>query len=147
MQGYRGVELLHQEPRNLACKDGCRASCKPDRGPPVPAAVRPRGVLREEGHPCYCIFPSWYVVSQAVFLQVRVLTSRDKNEGQPTEGQPTPLFSDDALAQIAKKHGVTVGQVLISWCVQRGISTVPKSEKEERIKQNITVRDTSTEFR
>ncbi len=82
-----------------------------------------------------------------MFLQVRVLTSRDKNEGQPTEGQPTPLFSDDALAQIAKKHGVTVGQVLISWCVQRGISTVPKSEKEERIKQNIIVRDTSTEFR
>jgi len=59
--------------------------------------------------------------------------------GQPTDSQPTPFFSDDAFAQIAKKHGVTVGQVLISWCVQRGISTMPKSEKEERVKQNITL--------
>jgi len=59
--------------------------------------------------------------------------------GQPTDDRPTPFFSDDPLAQVAKKHGVTVGQVLISWCVQRGMSTVPKSEKEERVKQNITL--------
>ncbi len=68
MQGYRGVELLHQEPRDPACKDGCRARCKSDRGPPVPTTVRPRGVLREERHPCYCVFPSRYVAPQAVIL-------------------------------------------------------------------------------
>jgi len=59
--------------------------------------------------------------------------------GQPTDTRPTPFFSDNSITQIAKKHGVTVGQVLISWCVQRGMSTVPKSEKEERVKQNITL--------
>lgn len=61
-------------------------------------------------------------------------------EGQPTAALPSPLLSDASIAQIAKKHGVTVGQVLISWLVQRGISAVPKSENEQRIKQNITVR-------
>ncbi|KLO17099.1 Aldo/keto reductase [Schizopora paradoxa] len=59
--------------------------------------------------------------------------------GQPTDSRPTPFFSDDSILQIAKKHGVSVGQVLISWVVERGISTVPKSEKEERVKQNITL--------
>jgi len=59
--------------------------------------------------------------------------------GQPTDTRPAPFFTDDTFAQIAKKYGVTVGQVLLSWCVQRGISTVPKSEKEERIKQNIAL--------
>jgi len=64
--------------------------------------------------------------------------------GQSTDDRPAPFFTDDSLAEIAKKYNVTVGQVLISWCVQRGISTVPKSEKEERIKQNITLVELSS---
>lgn len=49
------------------------------------------------------------------------------------------LIKDSTVAKIADKTNSTVGQVLISWAVQRGTATVPKSEKEERIKQNITV--------
>lgn len=50
------------------------------------------------------------------------------------------LINDSTIAKIADKTSSTVGQVLISWAVQRGTAAVPKSEKEERIKQNITVR-------
>lgn len=50
----------------------------------------------------------------------------------------TPRLRDDPLiAEIASKHGKTVGQVLISWAVQRGTAVVPKSTNEGRIKQNI----------
>jgi len=60
--------------------------------------------------------------------------------GQP---DPTdyvvPFFSDPTLAEIAKMNDANVGQILVSWTVQRGIAVVPKSEKEERMKQNITL--------
>ena len=59
-------------------------------------------------------------------------------------GQPDPnnmaLLKDSTVSEIASKTGSSVGQVLVSWAVQRGTAVVPKSEKEERIKQNITVR-------
>jgi len=58
-------------------------------------------------------------------------------------GQPSPdnmvLIKDSTVAKIAEKTNSTVGQVLISWAVQRGTAAVPKSEKEDRIKQNITL--------
>ena len=50
-------------------------------------------------------------------------------------------FSDDAeIVQIAKSHGATSAQVLLSWGVQRGTSVIPKTLNEERLKENITVR-------
>lgn len=51
-----------------------------------------------------------------------------------------PLLKDDVIKEIAQRTGASVGQVLLTWGVQRGTSIVPKSEKEERIKRNIQVR-------
>jgi diketogulonate reductase-like aldo/keto reductase len=41
--------------------------------------------------------------------------------------------------QVANKLNKTPGQVLIKWALQRGTSVIPKSSKDERIKENIQV--------
>ena len=52
------------------------------------------------------------------------------------------FFKGDSLKHIADKHNATVGQVLLSWANMRGISVIPKSEKEERMRANLKVRKT-----
>lgn len=59
--------------------------------------------------------------------------------GQPTPDRPSPLLTDESIQEIAKKHGVSEGQVVLSWGVQNGIVVVPKSENPDRIKANISV--------
>ncbi|KAI7776492.1 hypothetical protein LA080_005321 [Diaporthe eres] len=59
--------------------------------------------------------------------------------GQPAPGQVSPLLTDESVKEIAKKHGVTEGQAVLSWAVQHGIVVVPKSENPERIKANISL--------
>ena len=58
-------------------------------------------------------------------------------------GKPTadfmPLLKDPSVNEIAERMKATVGQVLVSWAIQRQTSVIPKSEREERIKQNIQV--------
>lgn len=49
------------------------------------------------------------------------------------------LLKDETIVEIAKSTNSSVGQVLLSWGVQRGTAVIPKSEKVERMKQNITV--------
>ncbi|KAG8927465.1 hypothetical protein FRC01_007448 [Tulasnella sp. 417] len=51
----------------------------------------------------------------------------------------SPLFTDETIVRIAEKYGVSTGQVLLSWGVQRGTSVIPKSEKEERLRSNLKV--------
>ncbi|KZV64313.1 aado/keto reductase [Peniophora sp. CONT] len=69
--------------------------------------------------------------------------------GQPIEGQPwragdkpvevPSLLRNDLITRLAEKYQTTTGQILLSWSVQRGTSVVPKSEKEERLRNNFTV--------
>ncbi|TFY81113.1 hypothetical protein EWM64_g2899 [Hericium alpestre] len=63
-------------------------------------------------------------------------------------GQPPPadkqtstpaLFSDTTINALAKKYNATTAQVLISWCVQRGVICIPKSANVERMTKNITL--------
>lgn len=44
--------------------------------------------------------------------------------------------SDPTLQSIAKKHGVTVAQVLVRWSLQRGFVPLPKSDTPSRIEKN-----------
>ncbi|KAI0312458.1 NADP-dependent oxidoreductase domain-containing protein [Amylostereum chailletii] len=61
--------------------------------------------------------------------------------GQPsTEDSPVPsLVKDSTVTTISKKHDATNGQVLLTWGVLRGTSVIPKSENEDRMRQNITL--------
>ena len=48
-------------------------------------------------------------------------------------------FTDGAypiIDSLAKKYNRTKAQVILRWAVQSGVITIPKSEKEGRIKEN-----------
>ena len=48
-------------------------------------------------------------------------------------------LTDPVIKEIADKHGKSAAQVTLRWSVQRGVSIVPKSEKEARIVENIDI--------
>lgn len=47
------------------------------------------------------------------------------------------LLKDPVVELIAKKHGATIGQILIAWSVARDIAVIPKSVNQGRIKGNL----------
>ena len=51
------------------------------------------------------------------------------------------LFTDPTLAAIGNAHGKSVGQVVLRWLIQRGIVTIPKSVRRERMEENFDVFD------
>jgi len=50
-------------------------------------------------------------------------------------------LSDSTVTQIAERAGRTPAQVLLRWCVQRGLPVIPKSTHRERIEENMRVFD------
>nr|POE46870.1 d-galacturonate reductase [Quercus suber] len=55
----------------------------------------------------------------------------------PLGSTGSPLFSEDGVQEVAKKHNVGPGTVLISYQVSRGIVVLPKSVTPTRIEENI----------
>jgi diketogulonate reductase-like aldo/keto reductase len=51
------------------------------------------------------------------------------------------LFNNELLLSIASKYGKSVAQVVLRWLTQRGVVTIPKSVKKERIKENFNIFD------
>ena len=51
------------------------------------------------------------------------------------------LFTNEVLVDIGKKHGKSVGQVVLRWLVQRGIVALAKSVRKERMVENLDVFD------
>jgi len=51
------------------------------------------------------------------------------------------FFSLPGIPQAAKAHGKTPGQVLLRWGLEKGLCIIPKSCKEERIKENSDIFD------
>jgi glycerol 2-dehydrogenase (NADP+) len=47
------------------------------------------------------------------------------------------MHTHDLFRLIADAHGVSTGVVHLSWAVQRGVTVIPMSSKDERIEQNI----------
>ena len=50
-------------------------------------------------------------------------------------------LDDRTVAEIAERNGRTPAQVLLRWCIQRGIPTIPKSTRRERIEENAQIFD------
>ena len=50
-------------------------------------------------------------------------------------------LTSDEVANIAQRHGRTPAQVLIRWCIERGIPVIPKSTHRERIAENAQLFD------
>ena len=51
------------------------------------------------------------------------------------------LFQNETLGKIAARHGKTIGQVVLRWVMQRGIVSLAKSVRKERMAENIAVFD------
>ena len=64
------------------------------------------------------------------------LGSSDRPDSLKAQDEPV-LLEEPTIAAIAKRHGVTPAQVLLSWAMQRGTVVIPKSVNPERIQQNL----------
>jgi diketogulonate reductase-like aldo/keto reductase len=58
----------------------------------------------------------------------------------------TPLargmrFNDKKLMDMAAKYDKTPAQIILRWAVQQGISTIPKSESQQRLRENFAIFD------
>lgn len=53
------------------------------------------------------------------------------------------LFSHPILVNIAEKHGKSVGQVVLRWLYQRGIASLAKTVRLERMVENLAIFDFS----
>lgn len=51
------------------------------------------------------------------------------------------IFTNSTIAEIAQAHGKTVGQVILRWLLQRGITVIPKSVHPARMAENMAVFD------
>lgn len=51
------------------------------------------------------------------------------------------LFQNPLLAGIGRKHGKSVGQVVLRWLVQRGVAVLAKSVRRERMAENLAIFD------
>lgn len=58
--------------------------------------------------------------------------------GVKSENKP---ITDPVIEKIGKKYGKSPAQVIIRWNIQHGLIVIPKSEKKERMKENINVFD------
>ena len=51
------------------------------------------------------------------------------------------LFQNEVLVDIGRKHGKSVGQVVLRWIVQRGIVALAKSVRRESMAENLAIFD------
>jgi 2,5-diketo-D-gluconate reductase A len=51
------------------------------------------------------------------------------------------LFENDVLRAVAERHDKTVGQIVLRWLIQRGIVSLAKTVRPERMAENIAVFD------
>ncbi|KIK70052.1 hypothetical protein GYMLUDRAFT_34498 [Collybiopsis luxurians FD-317 M1] len=66
--------------------------------------------------------------------------------GNPTgPDQTISIFNNATVKQLADKLNVDIGQMLLSWGVQRKTVVIPKTENETRMKQNLTLLKLSDE--
>ncbi|KAL0375403.1 UNVERIFIED_CONTAM: Aldose reductase [Sesamum radiatum] len=56
-----------------------------------------------------------------------------------SQDQGRDLIHDPMVQRVAMKLNKSPGQVLVRWALQRGTSTIPKSNHHERIRENIHV--------
>lgn len=60
--------------------------------------------------------------------------------GPLAEGQKD-IFNNPLLAEIGKKYGKTVAQVILRWHIQRDVVVIPKSVHKNRIEENMAIWD------
>jgi methylglyoxal/glyoxal reductase len=80
------------------------------------------------------------------YLQSRPLVEHCQAKGIRVEAwsplaQGGDLLLDRCLADVAKRHGKSVAQIVLRWEVQSGVITIPKSVKPQRLAENAGIFD------
>lgn len=68
------------------------------------------------------------------------LGSGDRPAGMKKSDEPI-LLDNPVIRKIAEKHGITTGQVLLSWGLARETVVIPKSVNPDRLRQNLAAAD------
>lgn len=55
----------------------------------------------------------------------------------PLGGSDAPVLSNKIIVEVAEKNKIDPGQVVVSWAVQKGVVTLPKSVTPKRIVSNL----------
>lgn len=95
--------------------------------------IRP-AINQIEIHPFY---QNTYAQGINENLGVRVMSWASFAEGK------NGIFSNAILKNIGKKYGKTPAQVVLRWLIERGIPVIPKSVREEKMRENLAVFDFS----
>ena len=53
------------------------------------------------------------------------------------------VLGDRTLREVGRRHGKSPAQVILRWCLQRGMAVIPRSSNPERIRENAQVFDFS----
>jgi alcohol dehydrogenase (NADP+) len=75
-----------------------------------------------------------------VYTAYSPMGSGDRPDWLKHEGEPVPL-QDPTILAVAEKSGITPGQVLLAWALQRGTCTIPKSSNPDRLRENFAAAD------
>lgn len=82
-----------------------------------------------------------YCNSQDILLTAySPLGSGDRPDGLKAESEPN-LFQAEVILDLASKYGISVGQVMLAWAVNRGTIPIPKSANPDRLEQNLAAAD------
>lgn len=68
------------------------------------------------------------------------LGSTDRPANRKTAGEPL-LFDNEIIQNLALKRGISAAQLILAWAVSDGISVIPKSVNESRLKENLDAAD------
>ncbi|MBR2965608.1 MAG: aldo/keto reductase [Clostridia bacterium] len=61
----------------------------------------------------------------------------------PFSSNKTDLHSNPTICRIAEAYGKSTAQIILRWQYQRGVITIPKTSKKERMAENISIFDFS----
>lgn len=101
------------------------------------ARIKP-SVLQVELHP---YLQQKRLVRYAQASGVHVTAYSPLGQGASYWRENEGVMYEESVKEIAKKHGRTEAQIILRWGLERGCSIIPKSEKVERIGQNISLFD------
>ncbi len=88
----------------------------------------------------------WWIRCSSVHYEYRkALLDSCRQNGIALEAD-SPLgtgrhLGSDTVGRIARRHERTPAQVLLRWCIERGIPIIPKSTHRERIAENAQLFD------
>ena len=112
----RRVELQARAPRPTAQRHRHRAGCQPDRARP-------------------------HTRRESKLARTTKRTASSRKPGAHSAALARPHFRNPTIVEIARAHDRTPAQIALRWCIEIGVSTVPKSGNIERMAENIEIFD------